>query len=117
MTPPRAVDGLGSVPRHAAPLQGRNMREIEGKTAVVTGGASGIGLAMVRHFAQAGMKVMIADIQPGPLRDAIAALRGEGLEVSGCETDVTKPESVEDLARATVRAYGGVHLLCNNAGI
>jgi NAD(P)-dependent dehydrogenase (short-subunit alcohol dehydrogenase family) len=93
------------------------MRDIEGKTAVVTGGANGIGFAMARHFAQAGMKVMIADIQPVPLRDAIATLRAEGLEVSGCATDVTKPESVEDLARAAVRAYGEVHLLCNNAGI
>src|SRR5689334_1676618 len=117
MTPPRAVDGVGSVPRHPSPVQGRIMRDIEGKTAVVTGGASGIGLAMVRRFAQAGMKVMIADIQPAPLRDAIAMLRGEGLEVSGCATDVTKPESVSELAGATVRAYGGVHLLCNNAGI
>jgi NAD(P)-dependent dehydrogenase (short-subunit alcohol dehydrogenase family) len=93
------------------------MREIEGKTAVVTGGASGIGLAMAQHFAESGMNVMIADVQPAPLRDAIATLRGRGLEVSGCATDVTKPESVEDLARATVRAYGSVHLLCNNAGI
>lgn len=93
------------------------MREIDGKTAVVTGGANGIGLAMARHFAQAGMNVMIADIQPPALRDAIATLRAEGLEVSGCVTDVTKPESVDALAQATVRAYGGVHLLCNNAGI
>jgi NAD(P)-dependent dehydrogenase (short-subunit alcohol dehydrogenase family) len=93
------------------------MREIEGRTAVVTGGANGIGFAMGRHFAQAGMKVMLADIQSGPLDDAVATLRAEGLEASGCATDVTKLESVEQLARATVDTYGAVHLLCNNAGI
>jgi NAD(P)-dependent dehydrogenase (short-subunit alcohol dehydrogenase family) len=93
------------------------MREIEGKTAVVTGGANGIGFAMGRHFAQAGMQVMLADIQSGPLDDAVATLRGEGLDASGCATDVTKFESVEHLARATVDTYGAVHLLCNNAGI
>src|SRR5262249_15861780 len=104
-------------PRHPAAVQGRNMREIEGKTAVVTGGASGIGLAMAQHFAQSGMKVMIADIQPGPLDAAIAMLRGDGLQVSGFPTHVTRPGSVEALAGATVETYGAVHLLCNNAGI
>jgi NAD(P)-dependent dehydrogenase (short-subunit alcohol dehydrogenase family) len=93
------------------------MRDIDGKTAVVTGGANGIGFAMGRHFAQSGMNVMLADIQPGPLDEAVAALRAEGLEVAGCATDVTKPESVAQLANETVRAYDSVHLLCNNAGI
>ena len=93
------------------------MRDIDGKTAVVTGGANGIGFAMGRHFAQSGMNVMLADIQPGPLEAAVATLRGEGLEVSGCATDVTKPDSVALLATETVRTYDSVHLLCNNAGI
>ena len=93
------------------------MRDIEGKTAVVTGGANGIGFAMGRHFAQAGMTVMLADIQPDPLAAAVATLHGEGLEVAGCVTDVTKLESVEHLASETVAAFGGVHLVCNNAGI
>ncbi len=93
------------------------MRDIEGKTAVVTGGANGIGLAMGRHFAESGMKVMLADIQPAPLEGAVSALRSEGLDVSGCPTDVTKLESVENLARETTKTYGSVHLVCNNAGI
>ena len=78
------------------------MRDIEGKVAVVTGGANGIGLAMGRHFAEHGMKVMLADIQPGPLDEAVGGLRGDGLDAAGCVTDVTKPESVEQLAEQTV---------------
>jgi len=93
------------------------MRDIEGRTAVVTGGASGIGFAMAQHFAQSGMRVMLADIQPGPLEDAVAALRADGLDAAGCVTDVTKPESLDHLARETVASFGAVHLLCNNAGI
>jgi len=93
------------------------MRNVEGKVAVVTGGANGIGLAMGRHFAQHGMRVMLADIQPEPLEESVAALRAEGLTVAGCVTDVTKPESVEALAAATVREFDAVQVLCNNAGI
>jgi NAD(P)-dependent dehydrogenase (short-subunit alcohol dehydrogenase family) len=93
------------------------MRDIQGKTAAVTGGANGIGLAMGRHFAESGMKVMLADIQPGPLDEAVSSLRADGLDVWGCPTDVTKLESVEHLARQTVDTFGAVHLVCNNAGI
>jgi NAD(P)-dependent dehydrogenase (short-subunit alcohol dehydrogenase family) len=93
------------------------VQTVEGKVAVVTGGANGIGLAMVRHFAEHGMKVMLADIQPGPLDEAVAGLRSDGLDVAGCVTDVTKLASVEHLAGETVARFGGVHVLCNNAGI
>jgi len=93
------------------------MQGVEGKVAVVTGGANGIGLAMGRHFAEHGMKVVLADIQPGPLDEAASALRADGLDVAGCVTDVTKLASVEHLADETVRTFGGVHVLCNNAGI
>jgi NAD(P)-dependent dehydrogenase (short-subunit alcohol dehydrogenase family) len=93
------------------------MRDIEGKTAVVTGAANGIGFAMVRHFAESGMKVMLADIQPGSLDDAVATLRADGFDAAGCPTDVTKPESVEHLAHRTIDTFGEVHLVCNNAGI
>ena len=93
------------------------MREVAGKTAVVTGAANGIGNAMARHFAESGMRVMLADIQPGPLADAVERLRAEGFDVLGHVTDVTKPESVAQLAGATVDAFDQVHLLCNNAGI
>lgn len=93
------------------------MQQIEGKVAVVTGGASGIGLAMGRHFAEHGMPVMLADIQQEPLDEAVTGLRADGLAAAGCVTDVTKPESVEALAARTVDEYGAVHVLCNNAGI
>jgi NAD(P)-dependent dehydrogenase (short-subunit alcohol dehydrogenase family) len=90
---------------------------IEGKTAVVTGGANGIGLAMGRHFAEHGMRVMLADIQPDPLAAAVEGLRADGLVAAGCPTDVTKPESLDELAAKTYEEYGAAHLLCNNAGI
>ncbi len=93
------------------------MRDVDGKVAVVTGGANGIGYAMGRHFAEHGMKVMLADIQSGPLDDAVAKLRADGLDAAGCVTDVTKLDSVEHLADETVRIFGGVHVVCNNAGI
>ena len=93
------------------------MHDVNGKVAVVTGGASGVGLAMGRHFAEHGMQVMLADIQTGPLDDAVAALRRDGLAVAGCVTDVTKLASVEQLAIETQRVYGAVHVVCNNAGI
>ncbi len=93
------------------------MRTVDEKVAVVTGGANGIGLAMGRHFAEHGMSVMLADIQSGPLDDAVANLRGEGLDVRGCVTDVTKVASVDHLADETLRAFGAVHVVCNNAGI
>src|SRR5439155_27344342 len=72
---------------------------------------------MGRHFAGQGMSVMLADIQPGPLDAAVARLRGEGLDVAGCQTDVTKLASVDHLADETMRAFGAVHVVCNNAGI
>ena len=93
------------------------MKELKGKVAVVTGGASGIGLAMCQRFGQEGMKVVMADIVQDRIDESVAKLRAEGLDVLGVPTDVTKLESVEALAQATLDAYGGVHLVCNNAGI
>ena len=93
------------------------MREVDGKIAVVTGGASGIGLAMGRHFAEHGMQVMLADIHEERLDEAVDALRDDGLSVAGCVTDVTKLVSVERLGVETQRVYGAVHVVCNNAGI
>ena len=93
------------------------MKELRGRVAVVTGGASGIGLAMCQRFGQEGMKVVLADIVQDRIDESVEKLRAEGLEVTGVQTDVTKLESVEALAQATLDAYGGVHLVCNNAGI
>jgi NAD(P)-dependent dehydrogenase (short-subunit alcohol dehydrogenase family) len=93
------------------------MRELAGKTAFVTGGASGIGLAMGRAFAEAGMKVMLADIETEALADAVKSLHNVGPDVRGIRCDVTDPVSVEDAAKASHQAFGNVHVVCNNAGV
>ncbi len=93
------------------------MQELRGKVAVVTGGASGIGLAMARRFSTEGMKVVIADIEAPVLADAAARLRAEGAEVLDVVTDVSQAAQVEELAERTVAHYGAVHVVCNNAGV
>ncbi|OZF26080.1 SDR family NAD(P)-dependent oxidoreductase [Rhodococcus sp. 14-2483-1-2] len=92
------------------------MVELSGKVAVVTGGASGIGLALARAFLDEGMKVVIADIEIGALEQAVALLDG-GDAVSAERCDVSDPESVQALAIAAVQRFGSVHVLCNNAGV
>ena len=86
--------------------------DLNGKVAVVTGGASGIGKGIARRLAAEGAQVIIADIQ----RDAMEAAAAE-IGALGVLTDVSDPESVADLARAAVEAFGTVHVVCNNAGI
>jgi NAD(P)-dependent dehydrogenase (short-subunit alcohol dehydrogenase family) len=85
--------------------------------AVVTGGAGGIGRAMGERFARAGMRVVLADVEEDALERAVAELRSQSLEVAGVATDVTRCESVEALRDRTLELYGGVNLVCNNAGI
>ena len=91
------------------------MRELAGKTAFVTGGASGIGLALGRAFAGAGMNVMLADIEPEALAGAVESLRNP--DVRGVPCDVADPLSVERAATAACEAFGDVHVVCNNAGV
>ena len=93
------------------------MREFTGKTAFVTGGASGIGLALGRAFAEAGMKVMLADIETDALAAAIESLRNFGPAVRGVTCDVADPVSVERAAEVSYEAFGNVHVVCNNAGV
>ena len=88
-----------------------------GKVAVVTGGAGGIGLAFARRFARENMKLVLADIDNDALAGAAAGLRADGTEVLTVRTDVSKPEDVEALADAAFRTFGGVNVLCNNAGV
>ncbi|MEB3063203.1 SDR family NAD(P)-dependent oxidoreductase [[Mycobacterium] zoologicum] len=90
--------------------------DLRGKTAVVTGGAGGIGQALGRRFGRAGMKVVLADVLAEPLREATRALADEGIEAAGVVTDVTDYTSVEALADAARDRFGGVHVVCNNAG-
>jgi len=93
------------------------MNDFAGKVAVVTGAASGFGRALADRCAQEGMKVVLADIEHGPLDRAVGELRGQGHDVAGVVTDVSKAESVEGLAREAIAAYGNIHLVCNNAGV
>jgi NAD(P)-dependent dehydrogenase (short-subunit alcohol dehydrogenase family) len=83
---------------------------------VVTGGAGGIGSAIGRRFGQEGMKVVLSDVLPEHLDQAVAALRCEGIDATGVVTDVTDYESVRHLADTAVATYGTVHVVCNNAG-
>ncbi len=93
------------------------MKEFKDRVAVVTGGASGIGRAMAERFGAEGMKVVLADVEEGALRQAEAEFREKGIDVLGVQTDVSKPEEVEKLAQQTLNAFGAVHIVCNNAGV
>jgi NAD(P)-dependent dehydrogenase (short-subunit alcohol dehydrogenase family) len=93
------------------------VKDLKGKVAVITGGASGIGLAMAEAFGGEGMKLVIADIQQAALDEALAALDAKGFEVVGVRTDVSDFESVQALAQATLAAFGKVHVVANNAGV
>jgi NAD(P)-dependent dehydrogenase (short-subunit alcohol dehydrogenase family) len=93
------------------------MKQLSGRVAVVTGGASGIGHGMAEAFAAQGMKLVIADIEDSALAPAVAALRAGGAEVIGVRCDVTSPQSVADLAERALAQYGAVHVVCNNAGV
>lgn len=89
-----------------------------GQTAVVTGGASGIGAALAGRFAARDLNVVVADVEEGAMADAVAELDtlGSG-QVIGTVVDVTDAESVQRLADETVEAFGAVHVVCNNAGV
>ena len=87
------------------------------QVAVITGGASGIGLSMARAFARKGMRLVLADIEQTALDAAVAALQSEGVDAVGVRTDVAVWADMERLAQVTLDTYGAVHLLCNNAGV
>jgi len=94
------------------------MRDLVGKTAFVTGGASGIGFALGRAFAEVGMNVMLADIEVDALAAAVESLRDDlGPGVRGTACDVADPMSVARAAEASYETFGNVHVVCNNAGV
>jgi NAD(P)-dependent dehydrogenase (short-subunit alcohol dehydrogenase family) len=93
------------------------MRDFDGKVAVITGAASGIGLALAEKAASEGMKVVLADVEEKALDAAVTDLRRREFDVLGVLTDVTRPESVEALRDKALAVYGKVHLVCNNAGV
>jgi NAD(P)-dependent dehydrogenase (short-subunit alcohol dehydrogenase family) len=93
------------------------MKDLKDKVAVVTGSASGLGLAMAKRFAAEGMKLVLADIEEEPLRRVETELRKAGVPAVGLKTDVSRAHDVERLAEKTLATFGAVHLLCNNAGV
>jgi len=92
----------------------KNFRD---RVAVVTGAASGIGLALAERFAGEGMKVVMADIEAGALATASDRLRRKGAAILATRVDVSRPEDVERLADETYDAFGAAHVVCNNAGV
>jgi len=93
------------------------MQEFRDRVAVITGGASGIGLAMAERFAREGMKLVLADVEKRRLDEATARFQKGGVEVLGVETDVSDAEQMDALGAATLDAFGGAHIVCNNAGV
>jgi NAD(P)-dependent dehydrogenase (short-subunit alcohol dehydrogenase family) len=92
------------------------LKEFDGRTAVVTGAASGIGLGLARQCGARGMNVVMLDVEEGALAEA-ASLVGDADHVLTRRVDVTDPEQVEAAAVAATERFGDVHLLCNNAGV
>lgn len=93
------------------------MKEFKDRVAVVTGAASGIGFALADRFAAVGMKVVLGDVEEPALRAAERHLRAKGAPVLAVLTDVSKAEQVETLAERAFSEFGGVHVVCNNAGV
>jgi NAD(P)-dependent dehydrogenase (short-subunit alcohol dehydrogenase family) len=93
------------------------MRELAGRAAVVTGGGSGIGRGMALAFAEAGMNVVIADIDEAAARSVAAEVEELGQRALPQRVDVGKRDEVDALVETTWSELGGAHLLCNNAGV
>ncbi|MEP1470619.1 MAG: SDR family NAD(P)-dependent oxidoreductase [Halieaceae bacterium] len=93
------------------------MQDFAGKVAIVTGAASGIGLALATVFAEQKMKIVLADIEPEALAKAVAQIQGLGVEAIGVVTDVGDDASVAALAKEAVDTFGAIHIACNNAGV
>ncbi|MFN7178996.1 SDR family NAD(P)-dependent oxidoreductase [Hyphomonas sp.] len=93
------------------------MKHLEGKTAFVTGAASGIGLGIATALAQAGVKVMLCDIEKAALDAAVAGLKATNADVAGVVADVSLKDNLQRAADETIAAFGKVHILVNNAGV
>jgi NADP-dependent 3-hydroxy acid dehydrogenase YdfG len=93
------------------------MKDVAGKVAFITGGASGMGLAMAHSLSAAGMKVVIADIEQQALDAALQQFSDSNSEVIGMRVDVTRREAMEQAAADTIAEFEKVHVVCNNAGV
>src|SRR5690554_143618 len=100
---------LETIATGATPL---DMSELSGKTAVIVGAASGIGLGLARRFKAEGMRLVLADFDAAALEDACREL-----EVHGIVADIREPESMKHLADEAAQHLGRIHLLCSNAGV
>jgi len=93
------------------------MKEFNGRVAVVSGAASGIGRAMSKCFLEAGMKMVLADTDAQRLEHTLISLKGFEANLLGVPADVSQADQVEALARKTLDKFGAVHVLCNKAGV
>ncbi len=93
------------------------MEHVQGKTAVITGAASGIGRAMARTFGEAGMRVVMADVEGTSLEQARKDVAAAGIEAVAHVCDVSQADAVSGLAEVAKDAFGGIHVVCNNAGV
>jgi NAD(P)-dependent dehydrogenase (short-subunit alcohol dehydrogenase family) len=94
------------------------MEELHGRVAVVTGAASGIGLALCERFAAEGMRLVMADVDPARLEESVGELKeASGADVIAVPADAASWDSVEALALRAFAEFGAVHVLCNNAGV
>jgi len=93
------------------------MQDLVGKVAFVTGAASGIGLGIAEALAQAGVKVMMADIEQDALDREVARLAATNADVAGVRADVSLKDELQRAADATIERFGKVHILVNNAGV
>jgi NAD(P)-dependent dehydrogenase (short-subunit alcohol dehydrogenase family) len=98
-------------------LRSLHVKTFAQRVAVVTGGASGLGKAMAQRFAREGMKIVLADIEQSALDETADEFRQVGTPVLALRADVSKAADVEALAEQAIKTFGGVHILCNNAGV
>ena len=92
------------------------MDELDGKVAVITGAASGIGRALAGALAAEGVRLVLADVEQGPLDEAVAALK-ETTEAVGVHADVSRYDDVVEVGRVAMDTFGGLHIAANNAGV
>jgi len=93
------------------------MKDLAGRTAFITGAASGIGLGVAGALAQAGVKVMLCDIEEAALAKAVEGLKRTNADVDSVKADVSLKSELEPAAEVTIAGYGKVHMLINNAGV